>query len=470
MKKFFFSFVAVSVLLASCAKEVVKTEEEVSGKTNLVEMSFTVSVDTKARLNDDRSVSFAANDKIAVFANGNKYEFTTTEGGATAVFTGSVAEGDQAAGTFYAVSPFAAATNAAISEGVISGLTISSGTAGTGTNTFNSQKAVAVAITNNSSFEFKQLTALLKVTVPADVTDLKEIIVFNRDNGASNTAGAITGTFSVTPALNGEPVIAVTSPSFQTGFVGPNGSSQAVPAGDYYMPVLPAKLTANKGIDLKITFMDNFVGRAFNGSGLQLERGRVYNLGTVARTDTFVYDSFEKNPLTDYTGNPNALSIVENPYKTATNPSNYVLKNQVSGTGGTSGYIQVNTTNDYGYTRFPSSVRGNYDVVRVKVYLGTNAYYPTCRRGSNTAARPYKINGVLLNNDQSVWDANVKTNDWNILDYKASDIDSGWSSFTSLGTLEFRPLVDWGKNNVENFDETTNNRLVYFDDISFVLK
>lgn len=463
---------AVLATALSCAKEAsVKEGAEKTGNANLNEMSFTVSfdADTKAVLNGDRSVSFAANDKIAIFANGNKYEFTTTEGGASATFSGT----GEAADTYYAIYPYSEGVG--FSAGTITGATISQSSAGTGTGTFNSQKAVAVAISNSTTLVFKQVTALLKLTVPAEVDDLSEVVIFNRDNSGSNTAGALAGTFSVTPVLDDDPVIEVTEAKFQAGFVGPDGSENPVPEGDYYIPVLPAQLTAKKGIDLKLTYLDSFVGRAFNGNGIKLQRGKVYALGTVKKTNEYVFDSYESGAAIssdDYTGNTGALVVIENPVKTASNSSNYVLKNDMSGSSSnTSGYIQIKTGSTNGYTKFPSGVRSNFDKIRVKMYLGTNAYYPHARRGSNTAHLPAKLNGVTIDEeDLSTWTSAVKTNDWNILEWTAAQIDSGWSNFSNLATVEIRPFVNWDGSNTSGFEETTNNRLIYVDDITFVLK
>lgn len=465
---------AIVAAALSCAKESsVKEAAEKTKNVNLVEMTFTVAPETKAVLQNDRSVVFAPGDKISIFANGTNYEFSTAEGGATATFTGT---GEEAT-TYYALYPYNA--DATIDAGTIQNVSIGSGSAGTGTGTFNSQRAVAVAISNSTSLTFKQVTALLKLTVPAEVTDLKEIVVFNKDNGDANKAGAITGTFNVTP-VDGDaaPTYEVTTPKFQTGFVGPSGSENPVPAGDYYIPVLPAQLTAKKGLELKLAFFNNIDGasgkdgRAFNGTGLKLERGKVYNLGVVKKTAEFVYDNFESGTISsdDYTGNTGALAVIENPVKTAANGSNYVMKNDMSeSSGSTSGYIQVKTASNNGYTKFPSSVRGNYNKIRIKMYLGTNAYYPRARRGSDTAVRPALLNGVAIL-DQASWEAAVKTDDWNILEWNISQLVSGWTSLTNMQTIEFRPFVNWDGSNTSGFDETTNNRLIYIDDITFVLE
>ncbi|MBO4446627.1 MAG: hypothetical protein J5764_00705 [Bacteroidales bacterium] len=466
MKKIFVMMVSLTAVL-SCTKNISIETPHNENSPELVHMTFTVSCeDTKTTLNSDRSVSFASGDKIAIFSNGTRYEFSAESAGHEVAFTGDI----EPSGTYYAVYPYSATSNTStVSEGTITGISVSSGSQGTGIGKFNSKQAVMVAVTNTDHLTFKHVMAFLRVTVPEGITDLKEIVVFNRDNDSSNTAGAITGTFNVTPSADDAPSIEVTTANFQAGLVGPSGSSNPMPAGDYYIPVLPAQLTAKKGIDLKLTFMDSFIGRAFNGNGIKLNRCQVYYLGTVTKTTEYIYNNFEQQVITGFSGNTNALSVVANPFKTASNSSDYVLKDDMSGsTSSTSGYIQIETGTDYGYTKFPSNVRSNYDKIRIKIYLGSNAYYPRLKRGSNTAARPYKINDVLLNGDQGIWEANVKTDDWNVLEYRASDIDGGWTNFTNLLAFQIRAFVNWGDGNTGRDD--THSRIVYVDDITFVLK
>lgn len=471
MKKIFFAF-AILALAASCAKEAAAPDNGgKNGNKELVEMSFTVSSElVKAGLNSDRSVSFKKDDAISIFANGTNYKFTATEAGADVTFTGSAEE----ASVYYALYPYT--SGATIDGSTIKGASIQSGSQGTGTGGFNSKQVVLVASTTGTHLYFRQVCALLKITVPADVTDLKEIVGFNRDNGSSNLAGAISGTFDIALGDNDEPTVTVTTPKFQIGIVGPSGSSSPIPAGDYYIPVLPAQLTVKKGIDLKLTYMDSFVSRAFNGNGLKLQSGKVYDMGTVKKTDIFVENSFETGNISyfvtdnkDANGNK-AISIVENPYKTSINPSDHVLcDNMYTKTGGTSGYFEIQTGNDAGYIRFPSSVRGFYGTLRIKMYLGTNAYYPRIKRGSNNPALPKYLNGVEVTS-QGVWNTNVKTNDWNILEYTPDMIDSGWTDFTNIASYQIRPFVNYDGSNTSGFDEQTNNRLIWIDDITFVLK
>lgn len=478
MKHFFFTVLVVALIASACAKEnpALQDTDNSASRKDLVEMTFTATSEfTKTTLTDGLAVAFRPGEKIAVFADGDAtpHEFTTTAGGTSATFTGSA----PAASKYYAAFPYSSSLKCEAGE--IKNLTVSHSTDGTATGTFNSSKAVAVAVSENSSLFFKQVCALLKVTVPAEVTDLSQVMIFNRDE--SSGSGALAGTINVTFDSNEDPVVNVVTAKYQNGFIGPSGSTNPVPSGDYYIPVLPAQLTTGKGIDLRATFLDNKIARAFNGASVKFKSGKVYTIGAIVKTDEFVENGFEsESALSGWSGNKNgskdAFSVVENPFKTATNPSDHVMKDDMSlSTSSTSGYVEFASTGAAGYLRFPSGVRSFYDRIRVKIYLGTNEYYPRIKRGDINPVWPAKINGVDLDGaddaaNKVIWDANVKTDDWNILDWNASQMDSGWKNFANLGTYNIRPFTTWDGQNVEGFDATTNNRCVYIDDITFVLK
>jgi hypothetical protein len=74
-----------------------------------------------------------------------------------------------------------------------------------------------------------------------------------------------------------------------------------------------------------------------------------------------------------YTGNANALSIVENPYPSAVNPSAKVLKDDLTNySTPTSGYVQINFTDS---KKFYQAAREGYSTLHVKIYASTNDIY-----------------------------------------------------------------------------------------------
>lgn len=464
MKKSVYSVALCALVLCSCTKE--SFRKDVDSNNDSINDSecivFTASAEqTKVSMDSQRNVSFAANDEISIFAEGDptNYHYKTTSGGAIATFA-PVDASAPSASKYYALYPYQ--SGATISEGVINGVTINSGTEGTGTGKFNSRKCVVVAVSSTTDLHFKHVMSLLKVTVPAEVTDLKQIYAFNRTD--NNQDKAMTGTVNITPSEAGSPSYTVASASNQSAMSGPNGSSYPIPAGVYYIPVLPGNAT--KGIDLKLVFQDGFEGRMFNGNALDMEPGHVYNLGTIVKTREFKYNTFENGNLNgEYTGNTGAMSVVENPYASG-NGSNYVLREDMSSTNGAnSGYFQTNIS----ALKFPSGVRSFYKTIKMKVYLGNNAYYPRIRFNksdkSGEEQRPARINGHAIS-VQSDWDNNVEKDAWNIIEWDASQFNSR-TDLGALSSFQVRPFVDWEGAAIaigENSDH-----IVYFDDISFVL-
>jgi len=443
--------IAATAVFSSCTKDEFKGADK---EKNLVEMSFTAFDEgmTKTQLNSDKSVSFKAGDAISVFANGTNYKFTTAEGGANAVFTGTA----EVASTYYALSPYQAA--ATIEGGVIKNVTSTTGSTGVNPGTFAPDKALAVAMTTGGSLEFKTICALFKFTVPAEVTDLKEFVIFTRNNEP------IAGTVSITPSATGAPTFTVTTTKTQNGA----SYTKGFPAGTYYIPVLP--FTTTKGFDTSLAFIDGTNVRGWNGNAVTLERGKIYNLGTVVKTDTFTYDSFELfstiqsyGGAAEYKGNSGAVSIGNNPCKTTTDNSDKVLKNDMSSsTFGTSGYVQCTIA----ATKFPSTVRQRFTKIRMKIYVGSNAYYPRMLfNSSGTAYLPATINGEGFATEAD-WKNIIRTDDWNEFEWTASTF--GKSTFNDLTGFQIRCFVNFANTNLSGFDATTNNRKIYFDDIQFV--
>lgn len=466
MKKIVIISVLALSLFNACTKEELD-RPIITGDGDFVQMTFKA-ITTKTVLNSDRSVSFAAGEQIAVFANGNRYCFTTTSGGTNAEFTGTVAAVDAGATTFYAVSPYSATANTStVEEGAITNLTIAKGSAWAATGTYAPEKAVAAAITTGSTFEFRQACALLKFSVPASVTDLTQIVIFNRDAGIS---GSLSGTFSVTPHSGSAPTVTVTAAEgnpHQTGATFTD--NEAFAAGTYYIPVLPATLTS--GVDIKTTFSDGFNGRKFNTTAVTLVAGSVYDLGTITKSG-FLFNTFENNNLDgEYSGNAGALSLVENPLKTATNPSNYVLRDDMHTAGSTtSGYWQTASGETFS-SKFPSSMRSRCTIIRMKMYWGSDKYYPRFLfNKSGSAIRPLKVNNVTIGDDQAVFDSAIKTDDWNILEWQSTQFLNGEtprSNLSGLSTFQVRMFVNWSNTNLAP-DGENYHHIAYIDDIEFM--
>lgn len=469
MKKLFIPIVAFVVLVCSCSKEASREESiDVKEEVEMVELSFSASTEsTKALLDPDnhKSVSFSANDKIAIFKNGNKYEFTTEKGGSDAVFTGVIAKVDlDAEGDFYALFPYS--NDATISDGTIENVTLakySKATAGT----FASQQAIFVAKSSTTTLAFKSAVALLKITVPDGITDLNQLSIYNR------AANNITGTFSVTPREDERPSVSVTS-GYNTAGLNPNDGGSVISPGFYYIPVLPSNLTS--GFDMKLSFNDpddSFDGRAATGANLTFVAGKIYNLGAIRREKFLVIDGFENESIsgsasTTWTGN--YATVVSNPFKTTENNSNKVLLMDMSNRAsnlGTSGFLD--------YTIPISGIKGFFGSLSVKVYYdGENGtqygkrhnYYPRLKwNNSGDGIWPDQIDGNSIS-DKDSFDNAMTVGEWHTLTWTASKFSK--SDLSSLSSLRIRFFVD------ENDDNLTTGAdyglYVCIDELTFYLK
>lgn len=457
MKRIITSLALIATVLSCTQKEPVENVKVQPDDTNLVPVTFTAKADmTKAALVNEVDVVFSAGDKIAVFKNGNRYEFVTEAGGANAVFTGSIASIDLSAdGDFYALYPYSEAT---IDNGTITGVTLSKYSTATA-GSFYSKQAIFVAKSSTSELVFKSAVALLKLTVPEEVTDLKEIAIFNRQS--SDLGGSITGIFNVTPG-DGSPVVEVTAAHSTTEphTAGLNASGVINP-GTYYIPVLPSTLTS--GFDMKLSFSD-FNGRAAIGKSLTFEAGKIYSLGTIKRDRFFVYSGFESETInvksTTWTGND--VFVRSNPFVGSGNTSSKVLEMDMrtrSESSATSGYL------DHTLTISSSAFKQFFTAISVKVYFGEDKYYPHFQwNKTGSEYKPAMIDGVPVSSKDE-FDAAMTPNTWHTLTWTASQFEK--SNLSSLTSMKIRYFVDWNKNSLKRADGYQLYACI--DDVTFIL-
>lgn len=182
----------------------------------------------------------------------------------------------------------------------------------------------------------------------------------------------------------------------------------------------------------------------------------------------YMFENFETRESIPghFTGNDNALFIVANPYVTAVNPGTKVLKDDLSASShSTSGYVNM------GFAHLND--RAKYRAIRVKVYLGENAYCPRLQITVGTAnpnKLPSKINGqAFTDQTEANWKSLIKTDDWNVFVYDLIDCGFGISNFENTTTVQFRPLSKFNGNNIDaGAASATNTRIVYYDDIEFL--
>ena len=256
MKKYIFMAVAGMLALSSCSND----DNDQTTQNAPRQMTFTAGfgdgATTRATL-DGYSVTFDAPDYISILSeNNDNVKFTTSEGGATATFTGSATDD----ATYYAIYPY---QDGLILLGTtIMGLEIPFDQSAAATETCGWDPAAPLAYATNTgtSFTFHNLCALLKVT--NDKTDAVDITILDLDNTAQMTGHVdydiSTGTL--------------------TGGVHHAVAVQGVPAGKtVYIAIAPCTVG-----NLMAVCLDGGGDLCKTKASVTFEAGKIYNLGNTS--------------------------------------------------------------------------------------------------------------------------------------------------------------------------------------------
>ena len=210
-------------------------------------------------------------------------------------------------------------------------------------------------------------------------------------------------------------------------------------------------------VDGETVSTDAVFSRAFSGAGPYTiaYHGVNSKQETVDRTWTVtmvpsgaLFEHFE-----DYTTlpawwtlkeNTPGIELADNPKPEGINTSLKVLRDNVTGTGGTSGYFNLKLK-DIPVDKIDVT---NYTGIRFKVYLGKNKYYPRVEYAGTK--------------HPSVTKPQFK-DEWEVLEYKFG------ANLDPTKNITFRPMLQENGNNIASGAVTeTNTRTVYIDDIEFL--
>ena len=190
---------------------------------------------------------------------------------------------------------------------------------------------------------------------------------------------------------------------------------------------------------------------AYDASNSKGEKFSKEWLVNVTLPGVYMLDNFEIGTLGGWwiQGNSPGISVVDNPDRSGINTSDKVIINQVAGTGGTSGFFDLNlgkfsSGKDVDFSKF----RG----MRFKVHLGNNKYYPRI-----------DISGTKY---PSVKEPEFK-NEWEVLTYRFPD----GVKLSNTMTIKIRAMLNKDGSNISGgsgFGDATNNRTQYFDDFEFL--
>ena len=240
--------------MAACAGEKNLAPEQISSEAKLVEYTFTVGADTKAAISDAGDFSWAEGDEIALWdaQNNNFDKYTAQSAGASTTITGSGAADANYTKAYY---PYGVASVAAGENAIVWPASYESAAVA-------AKGFPMMAVNNSGSFSFKQLGALLKITIanlPSNVSSL----VFNADKGVS-------GTLAVDASDADKPFCAPGSAASSIE-IATDGATKDGNNTIFYLPLPAGTLTGGFSIDFKLgtkvvgtkaTTKDVSVGRA----------------------------------------------------------------------------------------------------------------------------------------------------------------------------------------------------------------
>lgn len=267
---------SIVFVLIGAAVAAACTKESATSAGDLVKMTFSADADpvTKTSLHTDgKSVNWTAEDKISVFADGagTPVAFTASSvDGVNATFTGYAQTGED----FVALYPHDASAT-------LSGTTLTTSipavqTAIKGGFADDLNLMVATTTKAESHFSFRNLCALIKVTIPEaaadnDLSNIKSITI--------RAEKAVTGTF-VYNLEDGT----VAASSDKTGSVTLVAESDALEAGSYYFVVSPsaADETQTMYLNVKMTDGRSCVIVSQSVKSFSLNGNTIYNLGTLS--------------------------------------------------------------------------------------------------------------------------------------------------------------------------------------------
>ena len=257
MKKYIFMAVAGMLALSSCSND----DNEQTPQNTPRQMTFTAGFGDDAQMRaslNDKKVTFDAPDYISILSeNNDNVKFTTSEGGATASFTGSAADD----ATYYAIYPYQDGLSL-YSGTTIMGLLIPFDQSAAASTTCGWDPAAprAYATTTGTSFTFHNLCALLKVT--NDKTDAVDITIADLDNTAQ-----MTGSFDYN-----------ISTGTLTGGGYPAVSVRGVPVGKtVYLAIAPCTVG-----HLMAVCLDGGGDLCKTKASVTFAAGKIYNLGNTS--------------------------------------------------------------------------------------------------------------------------------------------------------------------------------------------
>ena len=243
-----------AVLMTACDK-VTPVVDPAAGTIN-----FTATIDpaTRTLLAAENKVEWISGDEISIFDGTTNTQVATAGSGASATFSASLSN----PGPWYALYPYSA--GASISTGIITTTLPAAQTAVAGT--FADDLNIAVALSDENKFAFKNVLGLIKFTIGADADIVKVTLT---GNNSETLAGTVDIDYN-----GGEPTWSINSGAATA--IELNGTF--VKGSTYYFAVLPQTFT--NGFTLTYTNSSDVDRVESTSNEMVLGRSQIRNIGS----------------------------------------------------------------------------------------------------------------------------------------------------------------------------------------------
>lgn len=494
MRRFVLWTMALVLLCAACTKQKVEGSED-----RIITLRMTIPENlenpasggegSRATVDDSGYFTWQAGDQIGVYREGNinPVRFNLIEGAGTRYGVFEAAYPFSGKLTGYALYPYDW-------DSTLSGTTLTvrlpNGPDHNNGKAYLPMLATGVSEEEGASFTFKALGGLLKFTykeIPTQAARFR----FTTKNGGNVLGPAITGSAVVDVSSNKPVLTSVSGEGDNQYRFTLNLPTHSSPIGEmsFYVPLAPEdyKFVFNlrDGTDKWSILMGTQKLRTNNNYPVKQGKLHLMPVVTIPGVYTFEDGTIPENVTDKDTQSGNLLRVVENEFPGfPSSVGSKVLKGDFhNSTYLTSGYFYIYFRGDgtggtvNGKEYVTQDFRSQCSTFRVRFYHTATACYPYMRMldgvtsEGGTGRRPARINGHDFtegNATEANWKAWFKTDDWNVLEWDASQWGEEKTTFESITRFNFRPFSRWDGSGISGPATEAIPRIFYVDDFEMV--
>lgn len=267
---------AMALCFASCTKEEMTGNNEGESKVMVFTASQESTAATKAEIDagDSKVIDWSAGDMISILDGSNNNQFILQSGAGTTQATFSGSAGD--ASEYVAIYPYQSGLS--LEAGKAKGVVLPDVQTAT-PGTFDPAAGLMMAVSNDKNeLNFRNCVTYIKVTTAFPVKNIRF---------SSLSSVAIAGEMNLT-YNEGSPVAEVTNKPAVSVVLVPQGGDTTIPAGTYYIAVLPNVL--EEGFKISYVDTDGNGHIRINFNPYTAVRNKVVNMGALDPA-TYIYNN-----------------------------------------------------------------------------------------------------------------------------------------------------------------------------------